>query len=67
MPGLDNARPDEAAALIAAIEQFLSDTTAIVSGEPERQNPWLRAALLEQTGREPDGPSPWGDPHPWGR
>jgi hypothetical protein len=32
----------------------------------ERQNPWLRAALLEQTGREPDTPSPWGDPHPWG-
>jgi hypothetical protein len=32
----------------------------------ERQNPWLRAALLEQTGREPDAPSAWGDPHPWG-
>lgn len=67
MPGLESATPDEAAALIAAVEQFLSDTTVIASGEPERQNPWLRAALLEQTGREPDAPSPWGDPHPWGR
>jgi len=26
----------------------------------------LRAGLLEGTGREADGPSPWGDPVPWG-
>ncbi|MFI5027124.1 MAG: hypothetical protein ACHQCI_10305 [Solirubrobacterales bacterium] len=33
---------------------------------PKRVNPWLRAALLEATNREPDEPSPWGDPIPWG-
>ena len=33
--------------------------------EPPR-NAWQRAALLEGTGREPDAPSPWGDPVPWG-
>jgi hypothetical protein len=33
---------------------------------PPPRNPWLRAALLEQTGREPDGPTPWGDANPWG-
>jgi hypothetical protein len=32
---------------------------------PSRPNPWLRAARLEGVGREPAGPSPWGDPHPW--
>ncbi|MCW3013200.1 MAG: hypothetical protein JWO02_292 [Solirubrobacterales bacterium] len=55
----------EAAAVIAAVEQFLRDTApTLVSAEP-RQDPWLRAALLEQTGREPDGPTEWGDAHPW--
>jgi hypothetical protein len=28
-------------------------------------NPWLRAALLEGVGREPDEPTAWGDPNPW--
>ena len=58
--------PEEAAAVVAAIERFLSDHAPVVSAEPERVNPWLRAALLEGTGREPDAPSPWGDPNPWG-
>jgi hypothetical protein len=55
----------EAAAVIAAVEQFLRDTAAPVAAEEPRQDPWLRAALLEQTGREPDGPTEWGDAHPW--
>jgi len=25
----------------------------------------VRTARLEAVGREPDAPSPWGDPHPW--
>ncbi|MCW2998237.1 MAG: hypothetical protein JWN65_1786 [Solirubrobacterales bacterium] len=55
----------EAAAVIAAVQQFLRDTApALVAQEP-RPDPWLRAALLEQTGREPDGPTEWGDAHPW--
>jgi hypothetical protein len=61
-----SASPEEAAAVIAAVEQFLRDYAPVVVAEPEKQNPWLRAALLEGTGREPDGPSPWGDPNPWG-
>jgi hypothetical protein len=56
----------EAAAVIAAVEQFLRDTAPPRAAAPPPQNPWLRAALLEQTGREPDSPTPWGDPHPWG-
>lgn len=60
------ASPEEAAAVMAAVERFLRDfTPALVAAEPPR-NAWQRAALLEATGREPDGPSPWGDPIPWG-
>lgn len=56
----------EAAAVLAAVEQFLRDTAAPVLPAPPRQDPWHRAALVEQTGREPDGPTEWGDAHPWG-
>ena len=55
----------EAAAVIAAVEQFLHETTPVFAAEEPKQDPWLRAALLEQTGREPDGPTEWGDAHPW--
>jgi hypothetical protein len=61
-----SASPEEAAAVVAALEQFLRDFAPVVVEQPARQNPWLRAALLEGTGREPEGPSPWGDPVPWG-
>jgi hypothetical protein len=59
------ASPEEAAAVMAAIEQFLRDTTPPSAPREAPPNPWLRAARLEAVGREPDGPSPWGDPHPW--
>ncbi len=60
------ASPEEAAAVAAAIEQFLRDTTPPAAPPAPAHNPWQRAALLEATGREPDAPTPWGDPHPWG-
>lgn len=61
-----SASPEEAAAVVAALEQFMRDFGPVVVAEEPKQSPWLRAALLEGTGREPDGPSPWGDPVPWG-
>lgn len=60
------ATTHEATAITAALEQFRRDTAPIAPAEPPERNPWQRAALLEGTGREPDAPSPWGDPHPWG-
>jgi hypothetical protein len=60
------ATAEEAAAVAAAIEQFLRDTAPPPAPAEAPSNPWQRAALLEGTGREPDGPSPWGDPVPWG-
>ena len=61
------ASPEEAAAIAAAIEQFLRDTAPPPSPAGREVSPWLRAALFEGVGRDPAGPSPWGDPEPWGR
>jgi len=51
------ATPEEAAAIAAAIEQFMRDTARA----PERDavNPWLRAALFEGVGYAADAPQPW--------
>ncbi len=62
-----NASPEEAAAISAAIEQFLRDTTPAAAPVEEKINPWLRAGLYANAGLDPRGPSPWGDPEPWGR
>jgi hypothetical protein len=48
-----SASPEEAAAVIAAIEQFMRDTAPPPAPPPERPNPWVRAALLEGVDREP--------------
>jgi hypothetical protein len=61
-----SASEEEAAAIVAALERFMRDTAPRPAPPPPRRNPWQRAALLEATGREPDEPSPWGDPFPWG-
>ncbi|HEY4096706.1 MAG TPA: hypothetical protein VGM33_14400 [Baekduia sp.] len=61
-----SASPEEAAAVVAALEQFLRDFAPVVVEAAPAANPWQRAALLEGTGHEPDGRSPWGDPVPWG-
>lgn len=60
------ASPEEAAAVVAAIERFMRETAPPLVAETSGQNPWMRAALLEGTGREPTEPSPWGDPVSWG-
>jgi hypothetical protein len=60
------ASPEEAAAIAAAIEQFMRDTAPPPGAPGARMSPWLRAGLFAGTGRDPAGPSPWGDPEPWG-
>jgi hypothetical protein len=52
------ATPEEAAAIAAAIEQFLRDT-APPPAPAAGMSPWLRAGLLEGTGRPAGGRSPW--------
>jgi hypothetical protein len=60
------AGPEEAAAIAAAIEQFLRDTAPPPARGGERISPWLRAGLFEGVGLCADAPEPWGDPEPWG-
>jgi len=49
-----SATPDEAAAVIAAIEQFLRDTAPPPAlTEPDPLSPWARTALAEGVEREP--------------
>ncbi|MFL5887026.1 MAG: hypothetical protein ACJ77M_18305 [Thermoleophilaceae bacterium] len=61
------ATPEEAAAIAAAIEQFLRDTAPAPAEPGPSMSPWLRAGLFANAGLDPAGPSPWGDPEPWGR
>jgi hypothetical protein len=48
-----SATPEEAAAVMAAVEQFLRDTAPPPAPEPAAASPWARAALLEGVEREP--------------
>ena len=52
------ATPAEAAAIAAAIEQFLRDTTPAPAPAVDEMNPWLRAGLMEGIGLPADV-SPW--------
>ena len=59
------AEPHEAAAVIAAVEQFLVDT-APAPQRREMVNPWQRAALLEGVRSTAGLASPWGEVCTWG-
>jgi hypothetical protein len=60
------ASPEEAAAIAAAIEQFLRDTAPPPAPAGPRVSPWTRAGLFEGTKRGSAGSSPWGDGERWG-
>jgi hypothetical protein len=49
-----SASPEEAAAVIAAVEQFLRDTLPPPAPPDPEPEPWLRAARLEAVGHPPD-------------
>ena len=54
-----SASPEEAAAVIAAVEQFMRDTAPPVADVPEPVSGWLRAARHEAVEREPGFGAPW--------
>ena len=59
------ASPEQAAAVIAAVERFLRDRAPTAAPPPPpAASHWARAARLEGV-REQSGRFPWGDPHPW--
>jgi hypothetical protein len=61
-----SASPEEAAAIAAAIEQFLRDTAPPPEAAGPRLGRWARAGLFEGAGLDPGGTSPWGDSERWG-
>lgn len=62
---LSAADPSETAAVVAAVEQFLADTTPVPRPTPA-VDPWQRAALLEGVRSKEAFASPWGEPRTWG-
>jgi hypothetical protein len=48
------ASPEEAAAVIAAVEQFMRDTAPPLADTAPAPSGWLRAARHEAVDREPD-------------
>jgi hypothetical protein len=60
------ATPEEAAAVVAALERHMRDTAPAPTPAPPRPDPWARAALLEATGNVAAGESPWGGGLRWG-
>jgi hypothetical protein len=61
------ASPEEAAAVVAALERFMRDTAPTIAPPPPSGPPaWARAAALEATGSTDSGPVPWGGAPRWG-
>jgi hypothetical protein len=54
-----SATPEEAAAVVAAVERFLRDTAPPPAPVPEPPTGWVQAARLEAVDRFP-GANPWG-------
>jgi hypothetical protein len=55
------ASPQEAAAIVAALEHFVRATRRAPRPPARAADPWRRAAILEGVGREDPGdlPDPW--------
>ena len=55
------ASPQEAAAVVAALERFMRATAPVLAPAEQQSDPWTRAALIEGVSRaEPaGGPDPW--------
>jgi hypothetical protein len=54
-----SASPEEAAAVVAALEQFMRQTAPPPVAPAPRRNPWQQAALHESVDRAPSDPTPW--------
>jgi hypothetical protein len=52
------ASPEEAAAVVAALERFMRETAPATAPAPPPVSPWIEAARVEAVDREP-GRDPW--------
>jgi hypothetical protein len=55
-----SASPEEAAAVVAALERFMRETAPRPVPPALSANPWQQAALHEAVARVPEIPAPWG-------
>jgi hypothetical protein len=55
-----DASPEEAAAVMAAVEQFMRATAPVPAPSADEPSPWQRSALFEGVTRHPSEPPPWG-------
>lgn len=53
------ATPEEAAAIVAALERFMRQTAPPLHAPAPRPNAWQRTALYEAVNRQPLDPLPW--------
>jgi hypothetical protein len=56
-----SASPQEAAAIVAALERFMRDTAPPLAPQAPPPDPWRRAALLEGANHEPEGLTSWAE------
>ena len=54
-----NAAPEEAAAVVAALESFMRETAPRPAAPAPQRNAWQQAALREGVARQPEQPAPW--------
>jgi hypothetical protein len=54
-----DASPEEAAAVVAALERFMRETAPIPVPPEPRRDMWQQAALHEGIARAPELPLPW--------
>ena len=54
-----DASPEEAAAVVAALERFMRETAPVAAPPAPQRNPWQQAALQEGVLRQPVAPLPW--------
>jgi hypothetical protein len=54
-----DASPEEAAAVVAALEHFMRETAPVPVAPPPPRNRWQQAALHEGVARSPEAPAPW--------
>ena len=55
-----NAAPEEAAAVVAALERFMRATAPVPAPPRPERNRWQQAGLWEGISRAPGEPPPWG-------
>jgi hypothetical protein len=54
-----NASPEEAAAVVAALERFMRETAPMPAPPEPEPSRWQQAALHEGVSRQPADPLPW--------